>query len=50
LGLEAFTGINKEHWTRIKALARRIQGEWNEDAEYLNLKPLASYAGNWVTP
>lgn len=39
LGLEASPGISKEHWTRIKALTRRIQGEW--DVEYDNLKPLA---------
>ena len=39
LGLEASPGVSKEHWTRIKALTRRLQGEW--DVEYDNLKPLA---------
>jgi hypothetical protein len=39
LGLDTSPGISKEHWTRVKALTRRIQGEW--DVEYDNLKPLA---------
>jgi hypothetical protein len=39
LGLDVLPGVSKEHWTRIKALTRRIQGEW--DVEYDNLKPLA---------
>jgi GTPase SAR1 family protein len=39
LGLEVFPGVSKEHWTRVKALTRRIQGEW--DVEYDSLKPLA---------
>ncbi|MCA1948387.1 MAG: hypothetical protein LDL55_09710 [Armatimonadetes bacterium] len=39
LGLDASPGVSKEHWTRVKALTRRIQGEW--DVEYDNLKPLA---------
>jgi hypothetical protein len=39
LGLVVFPGVSKEHWTRIKALTRRLQGEW--DVEYDNLKPLA---------
>lgn len=39
LGLDASPSFNKEHWTRVKALTRRIQGEW--DVEYDNLKPLA---------
>lgn len=43
LGLEAFPGVSKEHWTRIKALTRRLQGEW--DVEYDNLKPLADLQG-----
>lgn len=43
LGLEAFPGVSKEHWTRLKALTRRLQGEW--DVEYDNLKPLADLQG-----
>jgi hypothetical protein len=39
LGLDALPDIRKEHWTRVKALTRRIQLEW--DVEYDNLKPLA---------
>jgi hypothetical protein len=39
LGLGATPNVSKEHWTRVKALTRRIQGEW--DVEYDNLKPLA---------
>jgi energy-coupling factor transporter ATP-binding protein EcfA2 len=39
LGLEARDGISREHWTRIKALNRRIAGEL--DVEYDTLRPLA---------
>ncbi|MBI3987719.1 MAG: hypothetical protein HY343_12405 [Lentisphaerae bacterium] len=39
LGIAVKYGIPKEHWTRIKALARRFAEGW--DDEYLNLKPLA---------
>lgn len=38
LGLEAFPGVSKEHWTRIKALAKRLNMELDE---YDSLKPLA---------
>ncbi|MCV7170813.1 hypothetical protein H7I41_12910 [Mycobacterium manitobense] len=37
LGLESVTGHPKEHWTRIKALSRRLAG--SED-EYDTLKPV----------
>ena len=39
LGLEAKDGIRKEHWTRIKALNRRIADGW--DIEYDTLMPVA---------
>ena len=39
LGLEFKTGIAKEHWTRIKALSRRLAEGWND--EYDTLKPIA---------
>ena len=39
LGQEAKTGILKQHWRRIKALARRFSERWSD--EYEDLKPLA---------
>ncbi|WP_309140559.1 hypothetical protein [Streptomyces sp. PKU-EA00015] len=39
LGLEYNSAAPKEHWTRIKALCRRL-GEWGQD-EYDTLKPVA---------
>ncbi|MGX1199413.1 hypothetical protein ACSSVQ_003397 [Parvibaculum sp. MBR-TMA-1.3b-4.2] len=39
LGLAAYDGVGKEHWTRVKALNRRIAGEL--DDEYDNLRPVA---------
>jgi len=39
LGREAKIGVLKEHWSRIKALVRRLAFGW--DDEYMNLKPLA---------
>jgi hypothetical protein len=39
LGLESRDGIAREHWTRIKALNRRIAGEL--DVEYDTLRPVA---------
>lgn len=39
LGLAAFEGVRKEHWTRVKALNRRIAGEL--DDEYDTLRPVA---------
>lgn len=42
LGIEPHSEANKEHWTRIKALTRRL-GLLNED-EYNDLKPVADLA------
>jgi hypothetical protein len=39
LGLSYHESIAKEHWTRIKALSRRLANNW--DDEYGNLKPIA---------
>jgi len=39
LGLAYHESIAKEHWTRIKALSRRLANNW--DDEYGNLKPIA---------
>ena len=39
LGLGGKTGILKQHWRRIKALARRFSEGWSD--EYQDLKPLA---------
>ncbi|WP_237405870.1 hypothetical protein [Streptomyces sp. M2CJ-2] len=39
LGLEHNRSAPKEHWTRVKALSRRL-GEWGQD-EYDTLKPVA---------
>jgi hypothetical protein len=39
LGLGSYEGARKEHWTRIKALNRRIAGEL--DDEYDTLRPVA---------
>jgi len=39
LGKDAKPGITKEHWTRIKALSRRLAEGWAD--EYDNLKPVA---------
>lgn len=40
LKLRYKTGIDAEHWTRIKALSRRFAEQWNEDY-YDNLRPVA---------
>ena len=42
LGLEYQGGAAKEHWTRIKALARRVAFGWNNN-EYDYLQPVAEY-------
>ena len=42
LGLEYQPGAPKEHWARIKALARRVAFGWN-NYEYDYLKPVAEY-------
>jgi len=39
LGLGTYEGVRKEHWTRVKALDRRIAGEL--DVEYDSLRPVA---------
>ena len=39
LGLGTYEGFSKEHWTRVKALNRRIAGEL--DYEYDTLRPVA---------
>lgn len=39
LGLQYRDGIEKEHWTRVKALARRLANAW--DIEYDGLRPVA---------
>lgn len=39
LGLGTYEGTRKEHWTRVKALNRRIAGEL--DDEYDTLRPVA---------
>src|ERR1051326_732007 len=39
LGFEGRTGILKQHWRRIKALARRFSEGWSD--EYQDLKPMA---------
>lgn len=39
LGLSGHEGVRKEHWTRVKALNRRIAGEL--DDEYDTLRPVA---------
>jgi len=40
LGLSYHDGIAKEHWTRIKALSRRLANRWMKD-EYDTLTPVA---------
>jgi hypothetical protein len=39
LGISSHPGVHREHWTRIKALTRRVAG-WRE-VEYDSLKPVA---------
>ena len=39
LGLESRPGFSKEHWTRVKALSRRLAENWTD--EYDTLKPVA---------
>ena len=42
LGLEYQSSAPKEHWARIKALARRVAFGWNNN-EYDYLRPVADY-------
>ena len=39
LGLTSMDGVRKEHWSRVKALNRRIANGW--DVEYDTLRPIA---------
>ena len=39
LGLRYHNGIDKEHWTRVKALSRRFANAWSN--EYDTLRPVA---------
>lgn len=39
LGLEMQAGVTKEHWTRVKALSRRLAQGWQD--EYDTLRPVA---------
>jgi hypothetical protein len=43
LGLAYRDGIRTEHWTRIKALARRFANAWGD--EYDNLRPASDLIG-----
>lgn len=43
LGFSASAEISKEHWTRVKALNRRIANEL--DVEYDSLRPVADFVG-----
>ena len=40
LGHRRLDGVHKEHWTRVKALNRRVTERW-DNCEYDNLKPIA---------
>ena len=40
LGLESRAGFPKEHWTRVRALSRRLAEGW-DDLEYDTLRPIA---------
>lgn len=39
LGLNIYDGVYKEHWTRVKALSKRLAMAWSN--EYDNLRPVA---------
>jgi hypothetical protein len=39
LGIQYHDGVFKEHWTRIKALSRRLANDWGD--EYDDLTPVA---------
>jgi energy-coupling factor transporter ATP-binding protein EcfA2 len=43
LGFSASAEVSKEHWTRVKALNRRIANEL--DVEYDSLRPVADFVG-----
>ena len=44
LGLQSRPGMSKEHWTRVKALSRRLALGWAD--EYDTLKPVADLHRN----
>ena len=44
LGLRSKPGVSKEHWTRVKALTRRLALGWTD--EYDTLKPVADLHRN----
>lgn len=44
LGLRSKPGVSKEHWTRVKALSRRLALGWAD--EYETLKPVADLHRN----
>ena len=46
LGLGTYEGFQKEHWTRVKALNRRIAGEL--DVEYDSLRPVADLVARFT--
>lgn len=46
LGLGTYEGVSKEHWTRVKALNRRIAGEL--DVEYDSLRPVADLVARFT--
>jgi len=41
LGIQYHDGVYKEHWTRIKALSRRLANGWSD--EYDDLTPIADF-------
>lgn len=45
LGLAAHAGVHKEHWTRVRALNRRIAAELGD--EYDTLRPVADLVGRF---
>ena len=48
LGLQSHKGISKQHWTRVKALSRRITNGWDNN-EYDDLKPIANLSNQIQT-
>lgn len=46
LGLRPAPSVSKEHWTKVKALTRRLAGEF--DVEYDSLRPLADLHASLV--
>ncbi len=47
LGLGPHESVHKEHWTRIKALNRRIAGGYDNN-EYVNLRPVADLVARLI--